>query len=101
MNGKGSSPNLLLGSRIVMESVGLTLSGIIFPHHGWKKRQSRKPKRREKNEAKDKIPVSSTEPLVPAVPEARPPHALLSNANQKVFVLFKWIGSLFLAKKKS
>lgn len=51
-----------------------------------------------KNEA-DKIPVSSTEPLAPAVPEARPPHALLSNANQKVFVLFKRIGSLFLAKK--
>lgn len=42
-----------------------------------------------------------TKSLVPAVPEARPPHALLSNANQKVSVLFKWIGSLFLAKKKS
>lgn len=98
-NGKGSCPNLLLESRIVMESVGLTLSGIIFPHHGWKKCQSRKPKRRGKNEAKDKIPVSSTEPLVPAVPEARPPHALLSNANPKVFILFNRIGSLLLAKE--
>lgn len=58
-----------------------------------------KAQKKEKNEAKDKIPVSSTEPLVPAVPEARPPYALLSNANQKVFVLFKWIRSLFLAKE--
>lgn len=52
-----------------------------------------------KNEAKDKIPVSSTEPLVPTVPEVRPPHALLRNASQKVFVLFNQIGSLVLAKE--